>query len=600
MATRTFAIDPTRPIKDLLSANPRLTLVLAAHGLDTCCGGVHSLEEACRAKGLSLEKMVGELESVARSHAPAPPEAIPPTMSVRELRARHPETRAVLERHGLGDCGGEDGPDEPVAWLATVHRLPLDDLLRELRAVVAAAHTAESAAPPEAAAPGPAKTFSPHFILGSLFLTLTLGATTGTINLLRIAAGADVPIDHRQIHAHTQILGFAGLFLMGIAYHALPRILGIGGLRPGRSPRASFWLMFLGILARNAGQPLAAEPLGRLLCLASGAMELVSGALFVDFVFGLLRRVRAGKYDRTDPLLRFVRAGTICFALAIGLVAAQCVWLTGHTDPVLPPALTEPFYFAALYGFLLAWIYGFGHRVVSLFIGVGPAKRHTSEIALGAQAAGVALYAASWLPGLALPAALALRDAGIVLAALSAAVYLAGNGFLWRRATLPAMHTPGAPTFAIRAAFTSLGLWSLLQISAVVVSRATRIPAQNLWWSDAARHLFTIGFLTLLIVGMSFRILPVFSGKRLWSPRLAHATYALLLLGAAMRLLQYPAAFEPAFYRVGSWMGVPVVLALVLFTVNLARTMTARPPDAPRIAAAGPGRIAFSSTLPVR
>ena len=89
--------------------------------------------------------------------------------------------------------------------------------------------------------------------------------------------------------------------------------------------------------------------------------------------------------------------------------------------------------------------------------------------------------------------------------------------------------------------------------------------------------MFTIGFLTLLIVGMSFRILPVFSGKTLWSPRLAHATYALLLLGAAMRLLQYPAAFRPIFYRAGSYMGIPVVLALVLYVVNLVRTMRGRP-----------------------
>ncbi len=59
------------------------------------------------------------------------------------------------------------------------------------------------------------------------------------INLLRIAAGADVPISHRQIHGHAQVLGFAGLFLMGIAFHALPRILGTGALRRRRpAPRS--------------------------------------------------------------------------------------------------------------------------------------------------------------------------------------------------------------------------------------------------------------------------------------------------------------------------------------------------------------------------
>ncbi len=160
------------------------------------------------------------------------------------------------------------------------------------------------------------------------------------------------------------------------------------------------------------------------------------------------------------------------------------------------------------------------------------------------------------------------------------------------------LRTPGNPTFAIRAAFGSLGLWAVLELSAVLLTRFTRLPAQNLWWADAARHVFTIGFLTLLIVGMSFRILPVFSGKTLWSPRLAYATYGLLLSGAAMRLLQYPAAFLPVYYEIGSYMGIPVVLALLLFVLNLVRTMRARPAPAgiPGRAAAAP----FASTLPVR
>ncbi len=585
--------DPALPVKDLLARYPHLSSALASRGLDTCCGGIHPLADACATRGIDLAEVLRDLES---AHAAAEAyNLVPPTLSIRDLSHRFPSTRAVLERYGLGDCGGEGGPDEPLAWFATVHRLPLDDFLRDVRA---AAARDVATAPPSPPAAAPASPFSPHFIVGSLFLTLALGATPGMINLLRIAAGGDVPIDHRQIHGHTQVLGFATLFLMGIAYHALPRILGIGAARPGRAVRAGFWLMFSGVLLRNAGQPLGLHPVGRLLSLASGALELASGLLFVRFVFGLLRRVRAGKYDRKDPLLLFVRAGTLYFLIAILLVASQSIWLAGNVDTVLPAALNEPFYFAALYGFLLAWIYGFGHRIVSLFLGVGPAVRGTSEAALVCQALAVVLYLASWVPGIADASAFLLRDAGLGLAALSALVYLSGNGFLWRRTAFPMMRTPGAPTVAIRCAFACLGLWAALELAGVVLSRVTRLPAQNLWWADAARHTFTIGFLTLLIVGMSLRILPVFSGKTLWSPRLAYATYALLLAGTAMRLLQYPAAFRPVFYRAGSSMGIPVVLALVLYLVNLVRTMRAKP----RATAEGgaPARPAFASTLPVR
>lgn len=583
--------DPKLPVKQILARFPDVRSVLAAYGIDTCCGGEHPLEQACAAKSVPVAEVLRDLESAHR--VAEAQNLVPPTMSVREARRRFPATIPVFTRYGLGDCGGDEGPEEPLAWFATVHRLPLEDFLRDVREAAIADTAAALPASRAAAAP-----FSPHFILGSLFLTFTLGATTGMINLLRIAAGGDVPISHRQIHGHAQILGFAALFLMGIAYHALPRILGIGAFSSA-SARPAFWMMFAGVILRNIGQPLGFYPIGRLLSLVSAGLEAASVLLFARFVFALLARVRAGKYDPSDPILRFVRWGTIFFVVAIAFVAAQGVWLAGHIETAAPVSLTEPFYFAALYGFLLAWIYGFGNRVVSMFLGVGPAARGTPEATLALQIGALALFLASYIPGMALRPALLLRDTGLALAALSALVYLAGNGFLWRRATFPAMRAPGAPTAAIRCAFGCLGLWALLELAAVVLSRVTAIPAQNLWWSDAARHLFTVGFLTLLIVGMSLRIVPVFSGKPLWSPRLAYATYALLLAGAGMRLLQFPAAFHPVFYRIGSWMGVPVVVALLLFTFNLMRTMKpgrSRTPARP----AAPRAPAFVSTLPVR
>jgi hypothetical protein len=582
--------DPGVSVKELISRYPVARSVLASWGLDTCCGGEHPLERACAARGVPLSRVLEDLGSAhraAESHS-----IVPPTLSIRELRRRFPSTIPVLERYGLGDCGGNEGPDEPLAWFATVHRLPLEEFLRDVRE--AAATDAASAPPADRPASRP---FAPHFLVGSLLLTLTLGATTGMINLLRIAAGGDVPISHRQIHGHTQVLGFAALFLMGITFHALPRILGIGSAK-SRLALPAFWLMFGGVILRNAGQPLNMEPVGRALSLISAGMEGAAGLLFARFVFEALSRARSGKYGPEDPMRLFVRAGTWYLLAAIALNAAQGIWLAGHLETALPVSLTEPFYFAALYGFLLAWIYGFGNRVVSLFLGLGPAAKGTPVAALSLQAGGVLIALLSWAPPLPLPAALWLRDAGLVLAASSAVVFLAGHGFLWRRSTQPAMEAPGSPTFAIRAAFGCLGLWAVLELAAVALTRTTRLPAQNLWWSDAARHVFSVGFVTLLIVGMSFRILPVFSGKTLWSPRLARATYALLLAAAAMRLLQYPAAFRPLFYEIGAYMGIPAVLALSLFTLNLVRTM--RGGSEPRRPASRVGQRAFVSTLPVR
>ena len=421
---------------------------------------------------------------------------------------------------------------------------------------------------------------TPRFLVASLVLTLTLGATAGLVNLLRIAAGGEVPIDHRQMHGHTQILGFATMFLMGIAYHALPRALGLPGFAPSGA-RLAFWLMLSGVVLRNFSQPFQFFAWGRVASFVSAGLEIAAGLLFARFVFSALAAGQAGKYDRSDLLYRYVLAGNVYWLVSLGVLAAQGVWFAGNREAALPVALSEPFSYAALYGFLLSWICGFASRMVAMFLGTGAARPRPARIALKAQAAGILLGTSSWLPFLPDGLGLAMRDAGLALVAFSALSYLAATGFLWRRSALPVLRAPGSPSIAIRAAFGFLGLWAILELAAVILSRATALPAQNLWWSDAARHVFAIGFLTLLIVGMGVRVLPVFTGRALWSPRLAKAAYALLIFGTAMRLLQYPAAFRPVFYEIGSTMGIPVVLALVLFAVNLVKTLRSKPPGVP-------------------
>ena len=592
-------IDPSLPVRELLARNPEFRPVLAAYDIDTCCGGEHPLAHACRARGIDPADVIRVLGHAADAARPADPppgaaDLVVPAMSIREILREYPSTAAVFENHGLGDCGGEGGPDEPLGWFATVHRIPLDPLLADVRA---AARRDTIRRPAASARKAPSLPFSPEFILGSLVLTLTLGATTGMINLLRIAAGGDVPFSHRQMHAHTQILGFAALFLMGIAFHALPRITGVGG-GPPRFAKVAFWLMAGGVVLRNFGQPFNLAPVGRLASLLSGVAELGAGCLFGIFVVDLIRRAPAGKQAKGDPFLAFLGFGSAAFLAALLVNAAQSVWLAGHLETALPASLVEPFYFVSLYGFLLAWIFGFAHRVVALFLGLNAPSPAPGRIALGLQAAGVAAFGAAWVPGLPGSTASLLRDAGRSGVALSALVFVAGAKLL-SRPKLPALAPKGNPLFAIRASFVCLVLWAVLELGAVVVARTTVFPAQNLWWADAARHVFTIGFVTLIIVGMSLRILPVFSGKTLWSAKMAYATYALILGGVALRLLQYPAAFHAKLYEIGSWMGVLVVAALVLFAVNLVKTMRSTAPPAPAPARA-PQPPPFVSRLPVR
>src|SRR5262245_1499418 len=153
--------DPALPVKELIQRHPVARTVLASHGLDTCCGGEHPLREACAARGVALSRVLSDLESARR--AEMAPTLVPPTMSIREVRRRYPSAIPVLQRYGLADCGGAEGPDEPLAWFATVHRLPLEEFLRDVRRAAAA-----EAAPDPQAAPASSRPFAPHFLIGEI------------------------------------------------------------------------------------------------------------------------------------------------------------------------------------------------------------------------------------------------------------------------------------------------------------------------------------------------------------------------------------------------------------------------------------------------
>ncbi len=96
----------------------------------------------------------------------------------------------------------------------------------------------------------PPRVFVPFFI-ASLVLTLTWGATLGMINLARLTAGWGLGVLPRPsvwAHGYVQVFGFMALFIMGVAYHVLPRFVG-GALQHARLVSWSFWLQLCGVVA---------------------------------------------------------------------------------------------------------------------------------------------------------------------------------------------------------------------------------------------------------------------------------------------------------------------------------------------------------------
>ena len=57
-----MSIDPAMTVAEIIKRNPDARTVLRRFGLDTCCGGSHPLDFACRAHNVELSTVIEALE----------------------------------------------------------------------------------------------------------------------------------------------------------------------------------------------------------------------------------------------------------------------------------------------------------------------------------------------------------------------------------------------------------------------------------------------------------------------------------------------------------------------------------------------------------
>ena len=175
-----------------------------------------------------------------------------------------------------------------------------------------------------------------------------------------------------QAHGHLQLYGWAGLFVLGVAFHFLPRLRGTPLVFPQFLP----WLLGLlvsGMLLRALSQPLLAATgagMYRLLLIGSGVLEC--GAL-LGAVALLAMTVRSGPNLRTRPAFLAV---VPFFALAFGgLAIASCVnlvnMLLAATTGGLVPGITDDLnVMLGLFGFLIPTALALSAQALPMYAGL--------------------------------------------------------------------------------------------------------------------------------------------------------------------------------------------------------------------------------------
>jgi hypothetical protein len=504
---------------------------------------------------------------------------VTPEMMIPELLRAHPTARRVFDRYGLNGCGGPMGPAESVAFFARTHGVDIARLLAELGQSLDT--SAVPAAPPAERAPAAsiADTIYRRFFLAGIAAVLTAGATWGAWLLWQIAVAgrfSGASVHHVNAHGHAQIYGWVGLFIMGFAYQAFPRMWHVKLAAPALAG-AAFALMLLGLVVRTAGMTATPEAAAGAragtyalaAAMAGGAAEGLAILLFAGQILVTFRRSKA----KLEPYIGFVLMAVFWFIAQ----AALDVW---HTYATMSAATAQelvwhistyqaPLRDMQIHGLALFMILGVSIRMLPALFELPPvperrAWRALVVLTLAVVGESVVFVAYRWSGNHALAGLLMVPW---LLLAIGCAT-IAGPWRLWR--PLPVADRSGK---FVRAAYGWLGVSLVMLLLLPVYLAVSGIPFSHAYYG-AVRHAITVGFISLMIMGMAAKVVPTLNGvdvrtlSPLWGP------FLLVNAGCLLRVsLQTLTDWHPAFFAAVGVSGVLEVIGLGWWGAHLARIM---------------------------
>ena len=491
-----------------------------------------------------------------------------------DIVSHYPATRAVFDRYGLHGCGGELGPQEQIGWFARLHGVAIDRLLAELRAA------AKQSAPIAADfSPSIADTIYRPFFLAGIATVLTLGCVWGAINLFTIGikeSFTGVNYSWVLAHAHAMVFGFVGFFMMGFAYQAFPRFKHASLWRP-RLAFAALPLMITGILLQTVAHLLSPPSL---------SLEIVGATIqFLSIViFGTTIIMTARLAKKPETYDRFVYASLAWFLVAAiaNPVIFKLFELPGNRKELLFNLATFniPYRDVQLLGIAVVMILGVSLRLLPHAYGLRePSRRWQSFLFWGVNGsilAGLVLFLAGMVSG---NHWLLMIEWFTTIVLLIVAI---GTPFQYRLFGLVTPSEQDRGLKFIRAAYA----WFIVAAAMLVFTpiynfgiympiTGSEVPFSHAFFG-AYRHALTVGFIMMMIVGVSSKVVPTLSGVDLKRANSLWPTFVLLNLGNLTRVsFQIATDFSPLAYRVMGVSGFIEVVGLTLWGYELFANMRA-------------------------
>ena len=387
-------------------------------------------------------------------------------------------------------------------------------------------------APAPAEEPGAA--ISRRFFRGGILAMFTAGGVFGAILLALHAWERDLTLlDYRAAvwaHAHVQVAGWVTLFVMGFAYGAFPRFKQTRLARPALAA-GTFWMMVVGLTAKFFAGLFDQSPAGQIVGGLAGLIEL---AAVVCFVWILAETWRSSPQP-SQPWEKFVVAALawmiLAFVADLAVFAASGAIQGPEAWVAFIARYDAPWRDIQVLGFAGGMSLGVSQRSLPLCYGFREVPERVSTLVLwvwnGSVVVGIAAYMSfirSYRPE---PAAVWLL---CVLAMLLCVLALPLSMGLFRPSA-----APDRSLRFLRAAYVWAGVAFVMLLLTPVYSRAVGLSFSHAWFG-AFRHALTVGFISLMIVGVSSKVAPALAGVSTARLSSLGAAFWLINIGCSMRV----------------------------------------------------------------
>jgi hypothetical protein len=428
------------------------------------------------------------------------------------------------------------------------------------------------------------------FIRASVLVAVVLGFSTGAAILIMPMLGMDRSltwVTHSQSHGIAQLFGWAGLFIMGFAYHVVPRFFS-SSIRYPLPQKLSMWLVIAGLLFRFSGQSMYKTSFADPMVVVGGVL-LLAGML----VFGwtLLHVVRMSA-SRSGPAEIWLISGIAWSVVAAALHLAITVRMAIDSAPLGHAPWNEALIYTALFGFISSFIFGVSARAIRGFLLLKPMHERLNTLSLGLIQIGLITLTIGRFADLDQNVA----SVGLIVASMGAICYVIALRVLEPASGPVRRFAVGYERYdwLIRAAYGWLTIGSIMLIL-TALDDASVTDVLPIEISLPVMHVFTLGFVTTLISGAASRFIPVFEGSDIRNPWLMDAAGLCITISVLLRVVFGFSVSELGENALGVSGGIGLI-GIILFAIVAFQAMTESARAAYAARAAEFGRIKFQAT----